>query len=242
MTENRFKPLPILVMLYVVIDVCMACVASWQSTDEFRSIFWIALIGLLWGQFGTCCAIWLRFPSLRRLAIGGMLVITLVVIGIVTDHGRPNSEGAAFTVAIGLGFTAVYCLGPILLWRWLSSRGFRQFSLSDAFVATTVAAVFCLAAMNYQLTIMIAVVVLLIASPTIIASTVSATINDRSSFALLMFFICNLSLAVGAVLGPIDKQAYTILLTQSTITWLGGTLLMSVSANDDPSSIEEPTA
>ncbi|MBI1248834.1 hypothetical protein GC197_13460 [bacterium] len=223
---NRANPLIYFFVPQFGIDALVASALYWQPLGEKGSALPAAFLGILMGQFGLCCA-W-RLRSKASLVVFYLMILGLAVAAMAVVSTFERFEGAVFGVLMIGVLLAFYCLGPVSLWRWLAAHRTGQFSLREILVSTAVVALLCMAAASGPFLFAVAVQVLLLAVPTIVASLLIATIESPVLYAYWMFLVGAISLLFGAGLAQGDPGFLLFFLAQSTIVWLGGLQLISM--------------
>ena len=236
----RLISLLIFIGINIALDVVVG-IAVFTSKPNMPVMLWhFVFIGLLWGQFGLCCSLRLRFEANRYYAYVGMLLIPIAAICVL----MPTIQDATNQMFVGIvilltGFTALYCLGPRSLASWLSSHGLEnRYTLHQMLVAMTFIAFACAMVMYVPIlvAVMIAVGVFVLALPSVIAANLLAKAIDMASYSWVMaasLMICILL----ALMEPLSAPSFGMYFAQIMVLWLGGILLISLGEGSTPREV-----
>jgi len=228
-------PLLVFIVLNVGLDAVVGFAVLTSEPHRPDSPWHLILIGLLWGQFGLCCGLRLRFECMRYYAYLGMFLIPIFAIAVVvpTYAFGPINEVIAI-VMLTVGFTALYCLGPRSLVQW---EGFEnRFSLRQMMMGTLFIAFACVIAMNIQIAIVMALSIFFLAMPSVIASNLLAIMKEMTGYSWMMFAEL-LTCIIVAMNEPMVVPIITIYFAQIVVLWIGGLLLISVREESVPGQL-----
>ncbi len=215
-----------LVAIIVLLDVVMAVIVLWHESNVAETPYHGIFIGLICGQFGLCCAARLRFDSWKLAAYAGMAICPLIAIAtLLTSAEGIARQNLSVMVMLAAGFTALYCLGPRSLFRWLSShQNERQFSMKELFAGTLLVSFGCILVMNVQLALGVALGVFFLALPTIVGCNLLANAQQLWIFSGQMvvgLFFCIVTIPF------VPPNVFYMFAAQLLVLWLGGIQLIS---------------
>ncbi|WDI44455.1 hypothetical protein [Bremerella sp. P1] len=229
-------PLLIFIGINVGLDAVVG-IAVYTSKPNAPVMLWhFVFVGLLWGQFGLCCSLRLRFRAMRYYAYIGMLLIPITATWVL----MPTIQDATNQMFVGIvillaGFTTLYCLGPRSLANWLSSPGLEnRYTLHQMLIAITLVAFACAIVMYVPIlvAVMIALGVFVLALPSVIASNLLAKAIDVTSYSWVMFASLTICILL-ALIEPMSAPSFGMYIAQIVVLWLGGILLISLGLGSD---------
>lgn len=219
-----------LVLLFVAVDVGLWLVISLNKSGPFKSPAQFLLAGALIGQFGLCCALRLRFESKRWWAYAGMIVLVIAAIFLVSvTVPITNRRQAVVATAMGTIFLAIYCHVPIALRRgYYRVNKARQFTIGHLIGACVVAASLFSVSAKLETIIPLAIAVLVVGLPTIVATMSLARddLSDKYSANIMtsMLVLISILVCIGSIYAVFPML---LVAAQSACLWLGGLVLMT---------------
>ncbi|MBI1248833.1 hypothetical protein GC197_13455 [bacterium] len=240
MTEKPYWLLIYSVLPHVLFDAFWALLALSQLSMYVTAISYFILMGLLLGQLGTCCTLWLRRRGLWALSSLGIVLVSISAISISASLDHNDFRELSSITTLVFIFTPLYCLGPMSVWRSFSAERVPQFSLRNIFIFTVVVAVLCFAALHYRSVGSMAFATLLIALPSILACIMLVMLDDLPIYTLFSFGTGMLSLVIMGAISGGSPDVLLISVFQSFAVWVGGIQLMllfpehTLATNDQP--------
>lgn len=229
--KNDFASSAILLLILncLCIDVWLIVLAYRERIDH-EEFYLNALMGAVWGQYALCCAARLRFvesPGRTKAGLVAIPILGLLVYSVVDPTEQLTLMLTLLLMCFAL--TALICLAPATILRWLVQKQGRQLGMKHLFVLTSVFAVASFGCSQLDFAGMLLLVFFLAALPSMVAC-VMLSLPDQPiiySVTMVIFLLTVLIADQFDLYHRFIGNAQEIFVSQMLCLWLGGQFMIA---------------
>ncbi|QDU73051.1 hypothetical protein Pan97_00180 [Bremerella volcania] len=205
----------------------------YRENGPLEFVLW----GLLSGQLGLCCALWLRKRNMRSHVLGAM--VALLMIATCWSSANEDRGSSATYLVTHAVVTMVFSIAPASAYGWFQRGGGLRWNLKLMFFATAIFALVCLAIMHQLYWLALPIIYVGYEIPVMVACFLLGTTDDRNRYVKPMLGIFLFPLLLLSLFSQWEVALFTIV--QTTYLLTGGLIVMELPRDQEDRKLSKTT-